>query len=189
MANDKGTPKMDSVGGQGVFTAPMAIIKIGGVAVGKIKNLQFTENVQRGEVQGIGRLTLSEVPPLSVRCSFTADSFLINFDKLGTVPDPFWPTAATTPEIFANSMILGEVGVSLHVYSKLKGAGYVPPTLGSGPLVTTVDEGLMGIAYECYLDSRTFSIQEQQIAGKNLSGRYLEPLTTHEAPAPVAAGA
>ena len=55
-----------------VFTAALAIIEINGVPVGKIRTLQFTENIQRAEVQGLGSLTLSEVPPTAIRCSFTA---------------------------------------------------------------------------------------------------------------------
>lgn len=165
----------ENVNGQpAVFTAPLAIIEVGGKPVGKIKNLQFTENIQRGEVQGLGQLTLSEVPPISVRCSFTADSYLIKFDQLGTIKDPFWPTTAKTAEQFANTILLGEKGVNLHVYSKIPSSSGVD----ENGLVTSTEKEKMGVIANCFLDSRTFSIQEGQIAGKNLSGRYLEPLTT-----------
>ena len=41
-----------------VLTAPLALIKINGVTVGKIKNLRVQEQYQRGNVMGIGALKL-----------------------------------------------------------------------------------------------------------------------------------
>lgn len=156
----------------GVFTAALAIIEIGGISVGKIKSLQFTENVQRGEVQGIGSLSLAEVPAISIRCSFTADSYAIDFSKLGTVPDPFWPTSAKTAAEFANTILLNEKGVNLHIYSK------IPKTTSASGIVTDISRYKMGVVSECFLDSRVFSIQEAQVSGKNITGRYLEPMST-----------
>ena len=39
-----------------VMTAPLAIIQIDSVTVGKMKNVRITENIRRGRVAGIGRL-------------------------------------------------------------------------------------------------------------------------------------
>lgn len=161
-----------------VFSAPLAIIEIGGQSIGYMKDLNFTENVQRAEVQGIGRLTLSEVPPISIRCSFTASSYLIDFNKLGTVPDPFWPVQAKNASEFANTMILGEVGVNIHLYSKIPDTTANTGTGNSGVLVTSIKKFKMGIATNCFLDSRTFQVSENQIAGKNISGKYLEPISS-----------
>lgn len=152
-----------------VFTAPLAIIKIGGVAVGKIRTLSFTENVQRGEVQGLGELFLSEVPPLSVRCTFTADSYLINCNKFGDVEDPFWPTRASTTQEFANTILLGELGVDIFVYSKIPG-NY------NGTIITDIEQYKIGVVSNCFLDSKVIQANEGQIAGKNISGRYLTPM-------------
>ena len=46
------------------MTAPLAIIQINSVTVGKMKNVRLTENVRRGRVSGIGRMTPSELPAL-----------------------------------------------------------------------------------------------------------------------------
>lgn len=156
-----------------VFTAALAIIEIGGIAVGKIRNLQFTENIQRADVQGLGRLTLSEVPPVSIRCSFTADSYMVDFNKLGDVEDPFWPTKAKTAKEFADTLLLGEKGVNLHVYSKIPAAG----ATDENGIITATENYKMGVAANCFLDSRVFNVQENQVAGKNLTGRYLEPIS------------
>ena len=96
-----------------VFTAPLAIIRAGagGTAIGKIRNLQFQENIQRGEVQGLGALCLSEVPVTSIRCQFNASSYLISLKKLGNVNDPFWPVDATDPVTMANALCLERKGL------------------------------------------------------------------------------
>jgi len=154
-----------------VLSAPLAIIEVGGISIGKIRDLQFTENVQRGEVQGLGELTLSEVPPLTVRCSFTASSYMIDMKKFGSIPNPFWPVNATTVQEFANTITLQETPVNLHVYSKI-------PSATNGSIVTDISKFKLGVATNCYLDSKTFQITENQIAATNISGRYLEPFIT-----------
>lgn len=154
------------------FTAPLAAIEIKGTRVGLIKNLTFTENSQRAEVIGIGSVLVQEVPIVVVRCTFTADSYLINLKKLGTIKDPFWPVSAKDAKTLVNTLLLGEEPVSIHIYKKT--AGTVDQSTG---LVTA--EGnfeTIGIATDCYLDSKTWNISEQTIAGKNISGRYLTPI-------------
>lgn len=154
------------------FTAPLAAIEIAGVRVGLIKTLTFTENVQRQEVIGLGSITVQEVPPTVIRCTFTADSYLINLRKFGTIKDPFWPVDAADSKTLVNTILLGEKPVSIHVYRKT--AGTPDPATG---LVT--EEGnfeRIAVAGDCYLDSKTWNISEQQIGGKNISGRYLTPI-------------
>ena len=57
-----------------VMTAPLAIIQINSVTVGKMKNVRITENIRRGRVTGVGRLNPDELPALewtgSLSCSF-----------------------------------------------------------------------------------------------------------------------
>jgi hypothetical protein len=154
------------------FSAPLAAIEIGGVRVGLIRNLTFTENVQRGEVQGLGSVVLQEVPIVALRCTFTAESYLINLKKFGTIKDPFWPSDATDPKTLINTLLLGEKPVSIHVYRKT--AGNVDTSSG-----LVLSEGAferIGVASDCYLDSKTWNISEQSIGGKNISGRYLTPI-------------
>ena len=50
---------------QKVMTAPLAIIQINGVTVGKMKNVRITETIRRGRVSGLGVLNPSELPALA----------------------------------------------------------------------------------------------------------------------------
>lgn len=153
------------------LTAPLAVIMINNKKVGKIRNLTFTENIQRGEVQGIGSLTLEEVPAIAIRCQFQASSYTLDLKQLGTVTDPFLPQGITTAQQLANTLLLGETPVSIHVYRKT--AGNIS---NNGVIVSEGSLQRVGIATDCYLDSKSFEISEGNISGKNLSGRYLTPM-------------
>lgn len=154
-----------------VFTAPLATIVINNNVVGKIRGLTFTENVQRGEVMGIGDVTLQEVPIIAIRCTFTADSYMIDLKKLGTVKDPFWPVDSKDPMTLLQTLLLGEQPVSIHVYRKTAGS------VNEDGLVTSRGKlQRIGVAENCYIDSKTWNIQEGNVSGKNISGRYLTPI-------------
>ena len=153
------------------FTAPLAVIMINGKKVGKIRNLTFTENIQRGEVQGIGSLTLQEVPAVAMRCQFQASSYMINLKTFGTENDPFVAQNLKSVQELVNTLLLGEAPVTIAVYKKTSGS------VNNEGIVTS--EGALeriGIANDCYLDSRSFEISEGNISGKNISGRYLTPM-------------
>lgn len=153
-----------------VFTAPLATIVINNQTVGKIRSLTFNESIQRGEVVGLGEVTLQEVPILAIRCTFTADAYTIDLKKLGTVKDPFWPVDALDAKTLLQTILLGEQPVSLHVYKKTVGTS-------ENGLVTSLGKlQRIGIAEDCYVDSRNWSIQEGNVSGKNISGRYLTPI-------------
>lgn len=157
-----------------VFTAPLAIIMINNQKIGKIRNLTFTENVQRGEVQGLGEVNLKEAPITAVRCQFQAGSFMINLKKFGTVEDAFWPVNATDAETLLRTIVLGETPVAIHVYRRTAGT-----TSGNTQQVLVTSEGEMeriGIAQDCYVNTRSFEITDGAVAGKNISGIYLTPI-------------
>ena len=49
---------------QRTMTAPLAIIQVNGVTVGKMRNIRITEQIRRGSIRGIGRLNPDELPAL-----------------------------------------------------------------------------------------------------------------------------
>ena len=152
------------------FTAPLASIEINGIKVGLIKDISATENIQRGEVQGLGSLNLQEVPALSIRCTFTASTYMIKLSKFGTIKDPFWPVDATDPKRLISTLLLGERPVSIHIYRKTAGS-----TDENGIITEEGRMSRVAVIEECYLDSRTWNLSEGNVSGKNISGRYLTP--------------
>jgi len=154
---------------ENVLTAPLALIKIKGVTVGKIKNIRLQEQFQRGDVRGLGALLSSEVPILSIQCTFNCDSYVISPKKLGTIDNPFVMRGVSVKDQFVNTLLLQESGVDIYIMKK--GA----KTILNG-VVTDIEDINFFVVKDSYMDSQSFDIQESQISGSSLSGRYLTPV-------------
>lgn len=154
---------------QNVLTAPLAIIKINGEAVGKIKNLRLQEQYTRGDVRGIGTLLSSEKPILSIQCSFTASAYTIDVTRLGSIINPFAIRGATTTDQFINTLLMTTNGVDIYVLKKAS-------QLIVDGIVTQIKEESMFVIKNAFMTSQTFDLQEQQISGTDISGEYLEPI-------------
>lgn len=154
------------------FSAPKAFIKINNQVAGFVRNLTFSENIQRANVQGLGSLTLQEAPAVSYTCQWSVGQYFISFNtpvfkemlkKFGTI------------EQIKNSLVLGDIAFDITVYSKT-----ATSTDGNSKLVTEVDNTGQTIArlQGCLLNTQNFEISEGGISGYNVSGIYLEPVST-----------
>lgn len=152
-----------------VLTAPLAIIKIKGTVVGKIKNLRIQEQYQRGNVVGIGALISSEKPILGIQCSFSASFYVVSVKKLGTIDNPFVIRGASTTEQFVNTVLMQDNGVNIYVMKK--GAKVI-----TNGIVTEATEENLFVIKNAFLTSNSFDLNEGQISGSDLSGEYLEPI-------------
>lgn len=152
-----------------VLTAPLAIIKIKGTVVGKIKNLRIQEQYQRGNVMGIGALISSEKPILGIQCSFSASFYVVSVKKLGTIDNPFVIRGASTTEQFVNTVLMQDNGVDIYIMKK--GAKVI-----TNGIVTEATEENLFVIKNAFLTSNSFDLNEGQISGSDLSGEYLEPI-------------
>lgn len=151
-----------------VFTAAMAVIKVNGYASGYMRNITFTENIQRGEVKGISNLALQEVPATGIVCSANCDFFFISLAR---------------PEVRAflmrdqgldalvNTLILGEIPIQIDIYKK------VATTVVNGVVTGINPEGkTIASIRDFYTNSQNVSISDSNIAGTSVSGVYLTPV-------------
>lgn len=154
-----------------VFTAPKAFIKIDNQVAGYVRNLTFSENVQRANVQGLGSLTYQEAPPVVYTCNWQVDQYFISFDT--PVMKKMLKKFGTIAEI-KNSLVLGDIAFDITVYSKT-----VQSEDQQTKLVTEVDNTGQTIArlQGCLLNSQSFQLSEAGLAGVNIQGIYLEPIS------------
>lgn len=154
------------------FTAPKAFVKINNQVAGFVRNLTFSENIQRANVQGLGSLTLQEAPAVSYTCQWSVSQYFISFNtpvfkemlkKFGTI------------EQIKNSLVLGDIAFDITVYAKA-----ATSQDGNSKLVTEVDNTGQTIArlQGCLLNTQNFEISEGGISGYNVNGIYLEPVST-----------
>lgn len=154
-----------------VMTAPLAIIQINSVTVGKMKNVRITENIRRGRVTGVGRLNPEELPALEWTGSLTCSSYTINFNLLANKLKKGVYRNAGTVEEWANAILLQEDGLEIVILRKVK----------DGAIDT--ETGLVKTKYEtfaktvgAFVTREGFDIQEGQISGRDTEFEYLEPI-------------
>ena len=159
------------MGNTRVMTAPLAIIKINSVTVGKMKNVRITETIRRGRVTGVGRLNPEELPALEWSGSLSCSSYTINFNLLANVSKLGTFRNAATVEEWANAILLQEAGLEISILRKVKDEEI------------DVETGLVKTKYETFAKVNAafatregFDVQEGQISGRDTDFEYLEPI-------------
>jgi len=149
------------------MTAPLAIVKVNGVPVGKMKNIRVTETIRRGKVIGLGSLTPSELPALewdgSLNCSF----YLINFSQ--ETIQTAWPREVQSVDEFVNTVLLQEEGVQIDILRKVKDFQQ-----SNGVIVPRVE--IFASIVGCFATREGFDITESQISGRDMDFQYLTPI-------------
>jgi hypothetical protein len=155
-----------------VYTAPKAYIKIDNEVAGYVRNLNFSENVQRANVQGLGSLTLQEAPAVVYMCQWSVSQYFISFNT--PIMQKMLKKFGSIAEI-KNSLVLGDIAFDITMYAKT-----VASEDANSKLVTEVDNTGNTIArlQGCLVNSQSFQLQEGGIAGTDINGIYLEPIST-----------
>ena len=153
------------------MTAPLAIIQINSVTVGKMKNVRVTEQIRRGRVTGLGTLTPSELPALEWSGSLTCSSYTINFNLLANVAKKGTFRNANSLDEWANAILLQEDGLEISILRKVK-AGQIDTETG---LVSSKYETFAKVS-GAFATREGFDIQEGQISGRDTEFEYLSPI-------------
>ena len=154
-----------------VMTAPLAIIKINSVTVGKMKNVRVTENLRRGRVSGIGELIVKELPVIEWSGSLSCSSYSINFNKLLNESNIGTFRNLGNVEAWKNALLLQEVGIQVELLRKVKD-GEIDAETGA---VNTRYE-TYAVIKEAFVTREGFDLQEGQISGRDTEFEYLEPI-------------
>lgn len=157
---------------ESVYSAPKAFIKIENQIAGYVRNLTFSENIQRSPVQGLGNLLKKEVPPVAYDCQFTVDQFFLDLKK--PVIESMIHRLGSVQSI-VDTLVLGELGFTLTMYAKT-----IVSKDGTTKMVTESNATGETIAQlgPCFVNTQQFQIAEQGVAGYNVSGIYLNPIST-----------
>jgi len=156
------------------FTAPKAYITIEGRAAGFVRNISFTENIQRQDIRGLGNLYAQEVPAVSASNSFSVDMFFIDFST--PVMKKLLHRYGGAQAIM-NTLSLGDLPISINIYKR-----EIQTQDPNTKLVTSISPSGKEIAIlrDCFIDSQNWTLAEGGIASTTASGRYLTPVTFNE---------
>lgn len=155
-----------------VLTAPLAIIKIGGVAIGKMQNLSFDENINRSPVRGIGNLTPDEVPAVTWDGALTCSQYVIDFSKALNQLSNGNPLqrAVNTLDEFVDTILLQDEGLTIDIMRKV--VDTVDATTGVKKSKLEVFASVKG----CFLNREGLSVNEGQVSQRNASFQYINPV-------------
>lgn len=154
-----------------VMTAPLALIQVNSVTVGKMKNVRISETIRRGRVTGIGRLNPHEVPALEWNGTLSCSSYTINFNLLANKSKIGTFRNNQTVEQWANSILLQESGLEIAILRKVKD-GDIDPETGRVESKLETFAKVNG----AFANREGFDIQEGQISGRDTEFEYTEPI-------------
>lgn len=151
-----------------VLTAPLAIIKVNGVPVGKMRNIRVTETIRRGRVGGLGTLTPSELAALEWSGTLTSQFYSINLKTTG-IPGALIRQAPAVQD-FVDNTLLQENGVDIVIFKKI--VDHLDPV--TGLLVPQLEEYATIVGG--FVDREGFDISEGQLSGQDQDFSYLNPI-------------
>lgn len=150
-----------------VMTAPLAIIRVNGVAVGKMKSIRCTETIRRAKVVGLGALVASEYAPLDWSGSLNCGFFMIDLRK-SAIPGALLRVTQTVQE-WEDTLLLSNSGVQIDIMRKVEDVllptGVIRPKL-------EVFASIKG----CFISRESFDISEGQISGRDVDFEYTTPI-------------
>lgn len=149
------------------MTAPLAIVKIGGVAIGKMKNLRISESIRRGQVRGLGALNPSELPALEWDGTLNASFYLIDFSVSPMARALIRNTG--TVEKFVDTVLLQDPGIQIDIMRK------VTDTVSASGVITSKVE-IFASVNGCFATRESMDITESQISGRDMDFEYVNPI-------------
>jgi hypothetical protein len=149
------------------LTAPLAIIRVSGIAVGKLKSIRVTENLRRSPVVGLGTLIASEYAPLSWSGTLNAGVFMIDLSK-EVFPGSYLRNVQTVQE-WEDTVLLSNDGIQIDILRKTKDV-----QLANGVIVPKLE--IFASIKGCFLNREGFDISEGQISGRDVDFEYTTPI-------------
>lgn len=159
----------------------IAIIKVDGKAIGKMRDVRINESFRRMRVnKGLGSIMPDEFAVTEWAGNLSCSFFEINYEKSG-IPNAlnrFFGSnilsqiaqQINTPN-FEDQLVLDYVGVDIEVYKKVQGTSQQS---NSGDIVTPALKHYCTVR-GCFIESDNVNIAEGQVSGRDQTFQYLFP--------------
>lgn len=159
-----------------VLTGAIALIKVGGKVIGKMKTVRCQENFRRVAVRGIGTILPSEQAVVEWEGTLSCDFMEIRFEETGIPNAVRRKIGSTASQVligqtsFEDQLVLDADGVQIDIFKKVTDVidpnGFILPKLE--PYATV---------YNCLIESDSFDISEGSVSGHSQTFKYLTPVT------------
>lgn len=146
----------------------LAIIRKNGTAIGRMRNVRWTENLTRADVRGLGTILVQEAPVVSHAGTLSCDFYEVDFSKTG-IPEAIRRDVQTNQE-FEDNVLLNYDGIQLDIFKKVEDV--VDPNTGLKKAKVVPH----AIIRRLLIESEGADISEGAISGHNQSFKYLDPV-------------
>ena len=161
----------------GVLTGAIALIKVKGEVIGKMKSIRAQENYRRQPVKGLGTIIASEYPVTDFEGTLSCEFFSVDLTKdglKGAILRSFNNVGSrvlTGGDSFEDQMVLEETGIQVDIFKKV--TDVIDPVTG------VIKPKLVPFAtiHKAFIESDSFDISEGAISGHSQSFKYLAPIT------------
>jgi hypothetical protein len=164
-----------------VLTAPLAVIRVNGLTIGKMRNIRCTESLRRARVVGLGALTPDELPVVEWSGTLSAEFMTIDLKK-SMVPGAI-NRISSNVEGFINTVLLQEDGVQIDIMKRVKNPvqpDNMFPNKSTDPnFVQRVITGTFEVFASvkgCFLTREGFDINEGSISQRSTEFEYTTPI-------------
>lgn len=151
-----------------VMTGALGIIKKNGTVIGKMRNIRWSENFNRGDVQGIGTILKQEAPVLKHAGTWSCDFYEVDYKKTG-IPDVIRRDVQTNQD-FEDNIILNHDGVQVDIFKKVE--DFIDPNTG----LKKAKADTYAIIKRLLIDTEGADITEGVVSGHQQSGIFLDPI-------------
>ena len=140
-----------------VMTAPLAVVKVNGIVIGKMKNIRVTENIRRGRTTGIGRLTPDELPALDWSGILNAGFYTVKLDSQDELTKKGLLRNVNNLQEFVDTVLLQDAGVQIDIMKKV--AQTINPTTG----IITQSYVVFASVRGCFATREGFDIDRKSV--------------------------
>lgn len=145
----------------------LAIIRFRGTAIGRIRNIRWTENLADQEVRGLGTVLVQEAPVVSHSGNGSMDFYEVSFKDTG-IPGGVRRDVQNNQQ-FEDNVLLREP-FQVDIFKKVEDA--VDPDTG----LKTAKAIPYAIIRDMLINSEGADITEGSISGHNISFKFLSPV-------------
>lgn len=151
-----------------VMHGALAIVRKNGTAIGRMRNVRWTENLRRADVRGLGTILVAEAPVVEHSGTLTCDFYEVDFSKTG-LPEAIRRDVQTNQE-FEDNVLLNYDGIQLDIFKKVEDV--VDPATG----LKKAKAVPYAVVRRLLIESEGGDISEGAISGHNQSFKYLDPV-------------
>lgn len=150
------------------FTSALAIFEDrNGNKIGKVKNFNINEQIQRVDIQGAGDLTVDEVPPVKITCSASFDFHNASFKD--SPIDGAIDRKTGDLKAFVENFLLQD-GTTVKLFRRVRDA--YDSTLKQWKAKPEI----FAVIDDLFIDGDNMDVPTPGASSRRMSFRYLEPV-------------